>query len=328
MASTQAVRRTVHVLIVSGILAAGAILFAATPAHGAEVLYSGDCGPTSSWTLDEDKVLTISGTGEVCKWGYNKSYSSMENFAHKSSGTGSGYRYMKHEATSIVVEEGITSIGEDVFNYYTLVTSVSLPSTLETIDAKAFYNCRKLSSLSFGDEPIVTSLGDESFALCRALTSFTLPASVTSIGAQAFATCDAMESFKVESGSALTSVGDGAFDSCSVLKSLNLRTATKLKTVGKGVLNGVPAATPTVKKLSVKKGGKLTVSWSTAPGATKYVVYYKQSGKYSSVAVPASKTSTTIAKLATGKKCTVYVVAQLIKTKLGTSKTKTSAKIK
>ncbi len=83
-----------------------------------EELASGTCGATSTWVLTSNGVLTISGTGEVvCDTDdYFSSYD--------------GYQEVIKE---IIVEEGITSLGDSTtYEIYNL-EKISLPSTLEKI---------------------------------------------------------------------------------------------------------------------------------------------------------------------------------------------------
>lgn len=89
---------------------------------------SGDCTVTLA-----DGVLTVSGNG------------AMENI---NSGNEWNASAIKSTITSIVVEEGVTSIGNNAFYGCSNVTSVSLPSTLTTINLYAFQNCSKLESIT------------------------------------------------------------------------------------------------------------------------------------------------------------------------------------
>ncbi len=70
---------------------------------------SGTCGDNVTWTLDDEGTLTISGTGEMEDWSTSSNvpwYSSRESI------------------TSVVVENGVTSIGERAFYHCTETTFV------------------------------------------------------------------------------------------------------------------------------------------------------------------------------------------------------------
>ena len=55
----------------------------------------------------------------------------------------------------------------------------------------AFYNCRRMSSVSFPKS--LANVGDEAFSNCSGLTNITLPESVSCIGAKAFEECSSLE---------------------------------------------------------------------------------------------------------------------------------------
>lgn len=74
---------------------------------------------------------------------------------------------------SVIIAEGITSIGVHAFDFCSDLTSVSLPSTL-------------------------SSFGDSAFASCTQLNNLTIPSSVTSIGCYAFMGCSNLTSVTFE----------------------------------------------------------------------------------------------------------------------------------
>lgn len=108
------------------------------------LIATGVCGDNVEWTLWKDGTLELSGTGNMY------SLSSAE-----------GYSYYNHKDSviSIIINEGITSIGKQAFYNYNTVNSLSLPNTLSRIEASSI---------------ILTSL-----EIC------TIPSSVTYIGSWA-----------------------------------------------------------------------------------------------------------------------------------------------
>ena len=95
------------------------------------------------------------------------------------------------------------------FNYGSIpnLTTVILESGITSIGDKAFYECRSLTSITIPDS--VTSIGDYAFYYCTSLANITLPNSVTSIGDDAFYCCSSIESFILPEN--LTSIGKYAF---------------------------------------------------------------------------------------------------------------------
>ncbi len=111
---------------------------------------SGDCGENVHWELDDAGHLRIWGTGPM------------------------DYEYYKSEpwqsrVTSVTIEEGVTSIGDNAFRRYSnnvLLTSVSIASTVTSIGDRAFYNRRELETLTIPDN--VGYIGTEAFLWCDA----------------------------------------------------------------------------------------------------------------------------------------------------------------
>ena len=85
--------------------------------------------------------------------------------------------------------------------------SVTIPSTVTTINHRAFYGCTSLTSVTIPDS--VTSIGNEAFYGCTSLTSVTIPSSVTSIGNYSFNGCTGLTSVSIPSS--VTSIGGYAF---------------------------------------------------------------------------------------------------------------------
>ncbi len=87
------------------------------------------------------------------------------------------------DINSIVISEGVTSIGKSAFSSCRYLTSVTLPKGLINLGEYAFAHCHTLTNISFPEG--LTSIGDEAFWDSR-LTSIYIPASVKKIGDYAF----------------------------------------------------------------------------------------------------------------------------------------------
>jgi len=55
----------------------------------------------------------------------------------------------KTKVESIVIEDGITSIGDDAFNSYSSLETVTIPNSVTSIGDYAFYGCSRLSSVTY-----------------------------------------------------------------------------------------------------------------------------------------------------------------------------------
>ena len=126
----------------------------------------------TSWTLTDSGVLTISGTGEMCD--YYRMYRENNNKS-----------WSDFDVTKIIIREGITSVSDAVFSDCKLLETVSLPSTLTSIDG--FSGCISLSKIVIPDK--VTKIEERAFSGCTSLSSVTLPANLTQIGEWAFYNC-------------------------------------------------------------------------------------------------------------------------------------------
>ena len=138
--------------------------------NAADLIDSGSCGKNATWELYKDGTLYIKGTGAMqdYNWNYNETTKIVT--------TGAPW-HDSHSASvkKLVVEDGITSIGND-----------------------AFSDCESLVSAELAEG--ITSIGDGTFTACRDLEKINIPNSVTSIGYDAFYSCWALTSLELPSG--------------------------------------------------------------------------------------------------------------------------------
>ncbi len=170
-----------------------------TPASAAS---SGTCGENLTWTLDDNGTLTISGTGAMT----NYSSSSAPWYVNRGS------------IKTVVIKDGVTSIGNWAFYSCDSLTSVTIGDSVTSIGDRAFYDCKRLTSVTIPDS--VTSIGNSAFYSCNALTSVTIPDSVTSIGERVFTSCNRLTSVTI--GDSVTSIGKSAFYGCYSLTSVTI----------------------------------------------------------------------------------------------------------
>ena len=156
-----------------------------------------------TWTLDADGTLTISGTGAM------KNYNSSDNRSPA---------YKNLNVKKIVIEKGVTSIGDSAFSECSSLTDITIPDSVTSIGYAAFYDCSSLTSITIPDS--VTSIEDSAFESCSSLTNITIPDSVTSIGDSAFESCSSLTNITIPNS--VTSIGNDAFSDCSSLPSITI----------------------------------------------------------------------------------------------------------
>ena len=200
---------------------------------------TGKCGVNVTYSFDTSTgVLTISGTGDMADYSLDNDSPFCDNSNIK----------------SVIIENGVTSIGESAFNSCTSLTSVTIPDSVTSIGERAFSDCTSLVSVTIPNS--VTSIGDGAFEDCNNLasitvnsnnnnyssqdgvlfnknkttliqypmgntrTSYTIPNSVTSIGDFAFQYCTSLVSVTIPNS--VTSIGGYAFYSCDNLTSVTI----------------------------------------------------------------------------------------------------------
>ncbi|MBR6315249.1 MAG: leucine-rich repeat domain-containing protein [Clostridia bacterium] len=218
-------------ILLSILLLFGTVAFALTANAEGEptIVDQGYCGSYNNpndvvWVLTDDGTLTVSGTGPM------KDYSRNQV----------PWRSKRAQIQSIVIEDGVTTVGGFTFEQIPNLTSVSLPDSLEKIRQYAFARCTNLKSVEIPNG--VTIIENDSFSVCG-LTSVAIPDSVVTIEWYAFSDCRNMKTLTLGSGlkkidytafvncealeqvilpDSLTYLGEGAFDNCESLTSFTI----------------------------------------------------------------------------------------------------------
>ena len=163
------------------------------------------CGKNLKWSF-KNGVLTISGTGAM----YDYNWENLPPWNKEGS--------ILQKLKTVILEEGVSSIGSYAFVDCGKLERVTLPSTLEQIGASAFEYCSDLDAVSFpaGLKKICGS----AFRYCDDLTEIRLPEGVEDIGTWTFEDCTGLKTVVIPYG--VKAVGDGCFRGCSKLSSVTM----------------------------------------------------------------------------------------------------------
>ncbi len=114
----------------------------------------------------------------------------------------------------------VTAIGEGVFsqNAPTFLETVTLPETITSIGAEAFYNCNHLTAINIPAG--VTYIGESAFSGCTDLTAITLPEGIATIADSTFSGCESLTSITLPEG--ITTIEADAFWGCTALTEIDL----------------------------------------------------------------------------------------------------------
>jgi len=168
---------------------------------------SGTASSTLKWSLYDSGTLVVSSTTGTTPSYYNAWLTNpcFPEEIHKS-------------VKKLIIEEGITTIGEYNFAYLPMLYEVKLPSTLTTINKNAFYYCEKLTRINFPSS-LTTIKG---FNNC-ALREFNIPGSVTVL--------DEMQGNLFTEATipdSISSISNRIFSGCTLLEEINIGKNTNI----------------------------------------------------------------------------------------------------
>lgn len=209
-----------------------ALVLAIIPSFSLPVIaetFEGNCGTNVTWSLDTNSgTLTISGTGEMSDYYLQKLPPWDAN---------------RELIKTIIVEEGVTSIGGYAFRFCSELVSVTLPSTISKISSKAFDNCLKLTKVSipanvrtissyafdtctnlsevvFEENSKLETLYSRAFWNCQSLSSIDLPSSLQTIESDVFSYCRNLKSITIPAN--VSSISTNPFVGCQSLESISV----------------------------------------------------------------------------------------------------------
>lgn len=138
--------------------------------QGVEYPQTGSCGSSINYTLTSDGTLTLTGTG------------AMENYPASVDSSYAPWGDNSRAINNVVIEEGITTIGDGAFGACGRMKSISIPNTIESIGQDAFLGCG-LTEITIPEN--VRSLGYAAFQ-SSGITILHLPLSLERIESNCF----------------------------------------------------------------------------------------------------------------------------------------------
>ena len=174
-----------------------ALLCLTATVSAAEIVDSGTCGDNLTWTLDDEGTLTISGDGAMKNYNMN----------------GAPWDDERANVKQVIIENGVTSIGDCAFYKCNKVTDVTIPNSVTQIGHSVFTSCKKITNITIPNG--VTSIGEGAFSNCTGLTSVTLPDSLTCLNFEIFRDCSNLSSITFPEN--VTRIDEDAFRNCSSL---------------------------------------------------------------------------------------------------------------
>lgn len=179
--------------------------------------------------------------------------------------------FSRSSVASVIVPQGITTIGNQAFLQDRSLTNVTLPNSVAYIEDQAFALCPRLAAFIIPDS--VTSVGASAFEECSSLAEVTVGRAVMVIGGQAFYACTSLSRVTIPDsvstlgyggslfgdvfggctnltnvvlGKGLARLGAGSFNSCQKLVGVYFRgntpTITGVVDHGRAMFYGAPLA--------------------------------------------------------------------------------------
>ncbi len=166
--------------------------------------------PTQTGTPGDDKIVTLHYNDENA----NKIKKQIQGYSHYDDED----NLIIEKYVHVIVDEGVTSIEHQAFEFCDSLTNIEIPSSVTSIGIFAFFECSSLKNIKIPFS--VTSIGDGAFFECISLKNIEIPSSVTSIGDDTFFECISLKNIKIPSS--VTSIGDYAFECCISLKNIEI----------------------------------------------------------------------------------------------------------
>jgi serine/threonine-protein kinase len=133
------------------------------------------------------------------------------------------YSFNRTKIKSVVVPQGVKSLGKGAFRFCDSLVSVYLPEGVESIGPDCFYDAKRLPVIEL--PRTITSIGNNAFLACESLRAINLPPNLKIIKERAFEGCYILQSVVIPNG--VEEIQNSAFKDCRSLSNIELPSTIK-----------------------------------------------------------------------------------------------------
>lgn len=191
-----------------------------------EIIESGSCGTNVKYELDNKGVLTISGSGEMDRYGGYWDDDTYEYVDKTSPFT------RNSKIRQVIIKNGVTYIGSSAFYECANLKSVEMADSVTEIGYSAFSGCEKLSSINLSKN--LERLGSNTFYNCGSLENITLPENISELEYDTFAYCESLTSIAIPKN--VSYISTDTFYNCKNLQSINVAANNEYYSSQDGIL--------------------------------------------------------------------------------------------
>lgn len=173
---------------------------------------------TEYTSYSANHYAVVTGCSSELKSLYIRSTVTDESYSYKVIAIGSSAFSGRNDLTSVTLPSSLETIDNNAFNGCSGLDSIDIPDHVESIGQKAFKDCSGLKKVEM--PYYLMTIGDNAFEGCSGITSLNFYRYIMSIGSSAFDGCSSLADVTIPNS--VTSIGSGAFKDCTGLKSVTI----------------------------------------------------------------------------------------------------------
>lgn len=241
------------------------------------------CTALSAINFEEGKDLTI------CRWAFNgcTALTSLTLPSTLAKFDNNGHFKDCKNLSSVTFKENnkLVDLGGYCFENCTALKTIDLTPLKATTSIRGVFKGSGIKSVIFPAK--LNTIAEQAFTNCASLTNIVIPASVTTLGDRAFVNNSAIKTVDFEEGSKLTIIDSWAFHNCINLESIAIEKCEHLTTIKDRSIR-YNKLTKIIIPKNVTSIGDWAFQQKIGESAIKYIVFMKEGGNWSDVAIKAS----------------------------------------